>query len=203
MVLMPSTDLSYNKKEQALLLSTAVQSIQSGFQRGKPLCLELSDYSSSMRQISATFVTLEMNEKLRGCMGRLTADRPLIEGVAENSFAAAFRDPRFPCLSKNEFPLLEIHISILSQPEPIQFESEEELLEKIRPNIDGLILSETIHQRGTFLPSVWESLPDKASFLKHLKQKAGLPENYWSNTIKAERYTTFSFGAGVRSIVKA
>ncbi len=196
MVLMLSTDLPYSEKEQAQLLSIAAQSIQSGLQSGKPLQVELNDCPSPLKHIAATFVTLEINKKLRGCMGRLSADRPLVEDVAQNAFAAAFRDPRFPTLSESEYSHLDIHLSILSKPEPILFESEEELLEKIRPNIDGLILSEA-YQKGTFLPSVWESLPDKVSFLKHLKQKAGLPEDYWSDTIKVERYTTFSFGAGV------
>ncbi len=193
-VLMPSTDHSYSENEQAVLLSVAAKSIQSGLQSGKPLHVELRDYPPSLTHIAATFVTLEINKKLRGCMGRLSATRPLVEDVAENAFAAAFRDPRFPSLTEDEFPRLETHISILSSPEPILFDSEEELLEQIRPNIDGLILSEA-YQQGTFLPSVWESLPDKVSFLKHLKQKAGLPADYWSDTIKVERYTTFSFGA--------
>jgi len=124
----------------------------------------------------------------------------LIEDVAENAFAAAFNDPRFPRLSADEFPNLDIHISILSKPEPISFDSEAELLEKIRPNIDGLILSDE-YQQGTFLPSVWASLPDKNSFLRHLKQKADLPVDYWSDTISVERYTTFSFGSLVSKIV--
>ncbi len=197
MVLMPSTNAPYTEKEQALLLSIAAKSIQSGLQSGEPLHVELNNFPPSLTQIAATFVTLKINKKLRGCIGRLSADRPLVEDVAKNAFAAAFSDPRFPSLSESEYSHLDIHISILSKPEPVSFESEANLLEKIRPGIDGLILSESC-QRGTFLPSVWESLPDKASFLSHLKQKAGLPADYWSDTIRVERYTTFSFEGRTR-----
>ena len=116
------------------------------------------------------------------------AHRPLVIDVAENAYSAAFLDPRFLPLTKEEYPLLSKHISILSKPEPMSFASEEDLLQQIKPNIDGLILSEYDY-RGTFLPSVWKSLPDKKEFLAHLKMKAGLPPDYWSDTLKVERYT--------------
>ena len=199
MVLMPSIDISYSQQEQALLLSIAARSIESGLKRNESLFLELNHYPPSLSDIHATFVTLEINKQLRGCIGQLIASRPLAEDVAENAFSAAFNDPRFPKLSSYEFDNLDIHISILSEPKPISFENEEDLLQKIQPNIDGLILSDG-YQRGTFLPSVWESLPDKESFLRHLKEKAGFPLDYWSNNIKVERYTTFSFGALIAKI---
>ena len=118
----------------------------------------------------------------------LEAVRPLARDVAENAFSAAFRDNRFPPLAADEFDDLELHISILSPPEPMTFRSEQDLIAQIRPEIDGLILEEGL-RRGTFLPSVWESLPNPHQFLKHLKQKAGLPTEYWSDTIKVSRYT--------------
>ena len=117
--------------------------------------------------------------------------QPLIEDVAENAWAAAFRDPRFAPLSQAEFPRLEIHISILSPPQAMSYSSQQDLLTQIRPGIDGLILEEG-YRRGTFLPSVWESLPEAADFLSHLKLKAGLPANYWSDKIKVSRYTSES-----------
>ena len=140
----------------------------------------------------ATFVTLNKFGELRGCIGHLEAIQPLIADVAENAFNAAFRDPRFQPVTASEFGDLEVHISVLSPPEPMVFTSEADLLRQIRPGIDGLILEDGAY-RGTFLPSVWEQLPDPAQFLAHLKMKAGLPPNYWSDTLKVSRYTTESF----------
>ena len=141
---------------------------------------------------SATFVTLEIDGKLRGCIGSLEAHRHIIEDVAFNAFSAAFLDPRFTKLTKDELDKTEISISILTKPQPLEFKDEKDLLKKIRPKIDGLILIEG-KKRGTFLPSVWKDLPKKEDFLNHLKNKAGLPENYWSNKIKIQRYITDKF----------
>jgi AmmeMemoRadiSam system protein A len=140
----------------------------------------------------ATFVTLTIGGRLRGCIGMLEACRPLAEDVAANACAAAFEDPRFPPLTKKEFEKLEIHISVLSPPEELAFSSEADVLNQIRPGIDGLILQEGF-RRGTFLPSVWEELPTKELFWAHLKLKAGLPANYWSKTLRVFRYTTEYF----------
>ncbi|HDL77837.1 MAG TPA: AmmeMemoRadiSam system protein A, partial [Lentisphaerae bacterium] len=100
-------------------------------------------------------------------------------------------DPRFPPLTASELPELDLHISILSPLQPMSFSSETELLRQLRPGVDGILLADGVHQ-GTFLPSVWESLPDPELFLKHLKMKAGLPPDYWSDTIRAWRYTVES-----------
>lgn len=154
--------------------------------------LRLSDFSDDLRQPRATFVTLHLHDELRGCIGTLQAHQPLVFDVVQNARSAAFQDPRFSPVTKSEFPLLEPHISVLSIPEPIEFSSEEDLLEKIRPGIDGLVLTAAGH-RGTFLPSVWDSLPTTREFWLHLKNKAGLPANYWSNSVKVERYITESF----------
>ncbi|MFA7256913.1 MAG: AmmeMemoRadiSam system protein A [Kiritimatiellales bacterium] len=142
----------------------------------------------------ATFVTLTIGGQLRGCIGMLEACRPLAEDVVANACAAAFEDPRFPPLTKKEFEKLEIHISVLSPPEEMSFISEEDVLNQIRPGLDGLILQDGFH-RGTFLPSVWEELPQKELFWAHLKRKAGLPANYWSDTVRVFRYTTEYFPA--------
>jgi AmmeMemoRadiSam system protein A len=122
----------------------------------------------------------------------LEARQPLVNDVAYNAFAAAFSDPRFQPVSNDEREHLEFHISVLTPATPMTFDSEEDLLKQIRPGIDGLVLEDGQY-RGTFLPAVWESLPDAESFLQHLKQKAGLPQDYWSETIKISRYTTESF----------
>lgn len=158
---------------------------------------KLSDHgilADDLMEKRATFVTLTIGGRLRGCIGMLEACRPLAVDVAENACAAAFEDPRFPPLTKDEFKKLEIHISILSPPEEIQFSSEADLMRQIRPGVDGLILQEGF-RRGTFLPSVWAELPGKELFWAHLKLKAGLPADYWSDTLRVSRYTADCFPA--------
>jgi AmmeMemoRadiSam system protein A len=137
----------------------------------------------------ATFVTLQKHQQLRGCIGMLEAVRPLVEDIVENAFAAAFKDRRFLPLEVDEWDELDIHLSLLTPAEPIIFHSEQDLLNQLQPRIDGLILEAGYH-RGTFLPSVWEQLPEPAAFLRHLKQKAGLASDYWSDNIKVYRYQT-------------
>ncbi len=189
----PGSSNSYSPEERHTLLETARLSILQGLERGRPLSIDPFRYPEPLREKRATFVTLQIGGRLRGCIGTLEAIRPLIQDVAHNAWAAAFSDPRFPPLSKSEFDSLEIEISILTPPESMVFDSEADLLRQIRPGMDGLILEEDGY-RGTFLPSVWKSLPDPHEFLRHLKQKAGLPPNYWSDTLKVYRYTTESFG---------
>ena len=185
--------MSLTKQQQQILLDIARRSIENGYLKGHPLSIDIRDYPPELRVPRATFVTLEKHHQLRGCIGMLEAVLPLVEDVAENAFSAAFKDPRFPPVERNEIPELDIFISILSEPKAMTFESEADLLQQIRPGIDGLILVENGY-KGTFLPSVWESLPDKVQFLRHLKNKAGLPAYYWSDSIKVYRYTTESFG---------
>lgn len=179
-------------KDQQTCHQVARDSIKHGLLHGRKLTVDVKDYSEDLRHDYASFVTLHKNGNLRGCIGALEAYQPLIQDIAEHAFAAAFSDPRFPALSENEFKQLEIEISVLGKPEPVEFENEEDLLNKIRPDIDGLIL-EFGFNRGTFLPSVWEQLPDKKEFLNHLKMKAGLPTTWWDNAAKVSRYETFSF----------
>ncbi|MCU7937486.1 MAG: AmmeMemoRadiSam system protein A [Candidatus Thiodiazotropha sp. (ex Dulcina madagascariensis)] len=174
------------------LLEIARRSIEHGLEQGAPLPVAAGDYPAELQALRASFVTLMREDSLRGCIGHLEAQMPLLEDVAENAYSAAFRDPRFPPLSSAERKGLEIHISVLTPAEPLTFSSEEELIRKIRPSVDGLILVEGAH-RGTFLPSVWEALPDTRSFLRHLKQKAGLPGDYWSESLEVHRYETESF----------
>ena len=151
--------------------------------------------SPELHAPGATFVTLTQHGQLRGCIGALAAYQPLVQDVAVHAYAAAFEDPRFPEVRMEEFPALDVHISVLSPPEPLHFASEEELLAQLRPGKDGLILHFR-HHRGTFLPSVWEHLTDPYVFLAQLKQKAGLPLDFWSPELRVERYTTEYFGDG-------
>ena len=178
----------FTTAEKQLLINLADAAIKYGLDHHARLPLQLNQYPEKLRQPGASFVTLELDGNLRGCIGSLEAHQPLIVDVADNAYNAAFSDPRFYPLQKNEYPQLTKHISVLSKPEPIQFTSETDLLRQLRPKIDGLILSDR-GQRGTFLPAVWESLPTPKLFFQHLKLKAGLPENYWSDTLKIERYT--------------
>ncbi len=189
--------MSLTKQHQNILLNIARESIENGYRTGHPLSIDIRDYPAELRVPRATFVTLEKNHQLRGCIGMLEAVLPLVEDVAENAFSAAYKDPRFPPVERSEIPQLDIFISILSEPEAMQFSSEEDLLRQIRPGIDGLILVENGY-KGTFLPSVWESLPEKVQFLRHLKNKAGLPADYWSDSIQVYRYTTESFGTAAK-----
>jgi len=179
--------------ERKTLLQVAADSVRHGLATGKALEVEVADYSAALQQPGASFVTLTIQRQLRGCIGMLQATRPLVEDVAQNAYAAAFEDTRFPPLSAAEYDQLEYHISILNPAEIIEFESEADLLQQLRPGIDGLILEER-GRRATFLPSVWESLPHAADFLRHLKMKAGLAPDYWSNTLHAQRYTVEDFG---------
>jgi len=182
-----------NTHDRETLLQVAADSIQHGLDTGHALSVSVEDYSPALQQPGASFVTLTILRQLRGCIGMLTATRPLIEDVAENAFAAAFEDPRFPTLTTAEFDQLEYHISILNPAEAMEFDSEADLLQQVRPGVDGLILEER-GRRATFLPSVWESLPTASEFLQHLKRKAGLPDDYWSDSVRMQRYTVEEFG---------
>ena len=189
--------MGYSAAEQSALLRVAYASIAAGLLTGKPLTINVADYPSPLTEKRASFVTLTQDRVLRGCIGSLEACRMLVEDVARNAFAAAFRDPRFPPLEQQELGALDIAVSVLGSPEPVVFASEQELLAGLQPGIDGLILQEQ-DKRGTFLPSVWESLPRPEDFLNHLKMKAGLPVGYWSRSVRVWRYTTESFSAPAR-----
>lgn len=181
-----------SEMHRGVLLKVAGRSIEHGLEQGAPLPIAAGDYPAELQALRASFITLMREGNLRGCIGHLEAQMPLVEDVAETAYSAAFHDPRFSPLSSGELEGLVIHISVLTPAEPLTFESEEDLIRKIRPSIDGLILVDGTH-RGTFLPSVWESLPDARNFLRHLKQKAGLPCDYWSESLEVHRYQTESF----------
>jgi AmmeMemoRadiSam system protein A len=177
----------FSAQERQLLLSTAHLSIEHGLEGMQPLRPDLLTFPLALVEQRATFVTLEINQQLRGCIGSLEAHRPLIIDIAENAFRAAFQDPRFPPLGQEEYPLLQIHLSILDVPKPIQCHSEAQLLEQLVPGQDGLILQDG-SRRATFLPSVWDMLPEPGEFLKHLRRKAGLPDHGWSPKLTFQRY---------------
>jgi AmmeMemoRadiSam system protein A len=201
MVPMSSTDdqREFTTGEREILLHIAYQSILSGLQTRQPAAVSIDGVTARLSARRASFVTLHAEEKLRGCIGSLDPRTSLAEDVSFNAYAAAFRDSRFWPLQVDELDTLALEISVLSTPERLDFDSESSLLGVVRPGIDGLILQE--HEfRSTFLPSVWESMPDPARFLGHLKLKAGLASDYWSPSIRVWRYTTESFGVSVPEI---
>lgn len=143
-------------------------------------------------QPGATFVTLTQEGQLRGCIGTLEAHRSLAEDLEHNALAAAFEDSRFPPLVEEELDRTRVEVSILSKPEPMRFKDEADALAQLRPGVDGVILEAGWH-RATFLPQVWEQLPDPAKFMIHLKHKAGLASDYWSEDLHLSRYTVEKF----------
>lgn len=187
---------SLSSSQQSALLTLARQSIRHGLQHGKPLPAPATE-DALLRAPGACFVTLTLDGDLRGCIGSLEAHRSLLQDVCDNAFAAAFRDPRFPPLSAAELPRVHLEISVLGPLREIHFRDEVDLLEQIVPGEDGLVLEDSGH-RGTFLPLVWEQLPDKHQFWLQLKRKAGLPPHHWSGNLRVYRYRTqvFAEGAG-------
>ncbi len=142
---------------------------------------------------AAAFVTLYHEQRLRGCMGTLQPRAPLASVVARCAEDAALRDPRFPPVRWSELEALTITVSVLDPPEPLYAENEEDLLRQLRPGEDGVILAEGAY-RATFLPAVWEQLPDPEEFIRRLKRKAGLPEDHWSPHMRVERYGSTTYG---------
>lgn len=143
----------------------------------------------------ASFVTLRAAGELRGCIGSLTARRALGLDVAANARAAALDDRRFPPLGSQELAQLAIEISLLTPPEALPVRSRRELLAALRPGVDGLVLEEDGH-RATFLPAVWEQLPDPEAFVGQLERKAGLRAGSWSPARRLYRYHAESIAVG-------
>ena len=186
------TKNTYSFIQKETLLKIAKQSIKQGFKTGQPLNTKTIKTDKKLNKTAACFVTLKIKGQLRGCIGTLIAHQPLIEGVSQNAFSAAFNDRRFKPLSSTEYKHLELSISVLTPSKAIKFKDENDLKKKIKIGVDGLILIEKDKQ-ATFLPSVWNELTTVELFLSRLKLKADLPANYWSKTIKFERYQTESF----------
>jgi len=141
-----------------------------------------------LRTPGACFVTLTQHRELRGCIGSLEAHRPLLADVRANALGAAFRDPRFSPLTAGELEITEVEVSLLSPMQPLSFDSEDAALAQLRPGEDGVVLQFGA-RRSTFLPQVWEQLPDIGDFMAQLKRKAGLPANFWHDDVRLQRYT--------------
>lgn len=172
----------FDTVSRKLLLNLARASIEREFAQDKPEPLP-TDLPDELQQALACFVTLHIDQTLRGCIGNLEADSLLVNAVMNNARSAAFRDPRFAPLNQAELQTVCISISVLNQPQVLRFSNEPDLLSKIRPGIDGLTIKKGLRQ-ATFLPAVWESLSEPETFLKYLKDKAGFetydsPDQAW------------------------
>jgi AmmeMemoRadiSam system protein A len=164
--------------ERSILLKLARQSVERVVNQEPLPALKLDDYSAPLRENGASFVTLTEDGDLRGCIGALEPYQPLVQDVCEHAAGAAVDDYRFQPVSPREVSHLQIEISRLTPPQPFLYTAPEELLTRLRPHIDGVIIKDGIH-RATFLPQVWEKLPDPRDFLAHLCDKMGAPFNLW------------------------
>jgi len=170
------------------LLNLVRAGIAIGFDTGRPAEVNrAATLPALLARHGAAFVTLKRNGQLRGCIGSSMARRPLIADVVDHAFNSAFKDPRFPPLSLLEVAALELSVSVLTPPEPMQFGAERELVAQLRPGVDGLIIGD--RGRGAlFLPMVWGEIPDPRLFVVLLKRKAGLGDDHWSPTFAARRF---------------
>jgi AmmeMemoRadiSam system protein A len=169
-------------KERTLLLAQARLSIEAGA-HDKPLePLDLKEFPEKLRKPGVVFVTLTIEGSLRGCVGALEAYQPLVYDVREHALAAAFQDFRFPPVRPDELDNILIEISRLTTPQPLAYVDADDLLKKLRPGIDGVVLKDE-SRRATFLPQVWDKLPSSETFLDHLCEKMGAPANLWRQKI--------------------
>jgi len=175
---MSETD-KLTEEEGKHLVETARKTIQKALFNPKDTEDPDSIPSPKFQERRGTFVTLTIHGALRGCIGHIVPQESLIEGVRVNAMNAAFRDPRFRPLSQNEVEKIKVEVSILTAPKPLPYTDANDLLAKLRPGTDGLIIRKGYHQ-ATFLPQVWEQLPSKKDFLTHLCLKAGLPGDAWA-----------------------
>lgn len=170
----------FDEKKGEILLEIARKTIAErlglSYESSSDLDAESRDTAFESRW--GTFVTLKINDQLRGCIGNLLPDKPLISAVQDNAVNAAFQDPRFAPLSKQEFEKIQIEVSLLTEPKPLDYKDGRDLLDKLRSHVDGVILRKGPYS-STFLPQVWEQLPDKRTFLEQLCMKAGLTADAW------------------------
>ncbi|MEW6083398.1 MAG: AmmeMemoRadiSam system protein A [Chloroflexota bacterium] len=166
-------------EEQQILLRLAREAMTRRVKGEQLPRLDLSSLPPRLREDGASFVTLTIRGELRGCIGALEAYQPLAQDVREHAVAAALEDPRFPPVEERELEAIQVEVSRLTRPVPLEYKDADDLLSKLRPHVDGVILREPFGRRATFLPQVWEKIPNPADFLSHLCQKMGLSENAW------------------------
>jgi len=189
----PSFCIDLGEPEQVQLLGIARRSIESGLAGGNALQLGNESPSGSLSLLLSSFVTLTRSGALRGCVGSLESSGPLAQSVADSAFKAAFRDSRFAPLEAGEIEDIRIEISVLSELESLAVANRADLLNRLRPGEDGLLLQDG-NYRATYLPKMWEMFSEPEKFLDQLLVKAGLSDDYWSETISFQRYRALSFG---------
>jgi uncharacterized protein len=166
-------------EEQKILLRLAREAMERGV-RGEELPpLDLAALPPALREEASSFVTLMRQGQLRGCVGSLEAYQSLAEDVRVHAVAAALKDPRFPPVQEEELSRIQLEVSRLTRPLPLEYKDAEDLLAKLRPQVDGVILRDDFFYRATFLPQVWEKIPDPAEFLNNLCYKMGVEPELW------------------------
>ncbi len=182
------------------LLRVAHQAICSGLQGAAPDESQSAEHRNAvLNSAGSSFVSLYHKDRLRGCIGSLDWQRPLLDDVAHNAYAAAFQDPRFAALQPSELDELILKVAILSPPIALRFTTERELVAQLEPGRDGLILS--LHgRRATFLPAVWEVLPEPSRFIAELKHKAGWTKEDWDPAASAWRYGAMELSCSWRDL---
>jgi len=166
--------MSLTPQERQKLIALAQEAITRSVRRQALPSVDLDALSEDLQRDGASFVTLTKHGELRGCIGSLEARRPLVEDVRENAISAAFHDPRFPPVRPEELDDLCVEISVLSAPQPLSYDDPDDLIAKLRPGVDGVVV-ESGWNRATFLPQVWEKIPDPHQFMEYLCRKAYLP----------------------------
>lgn len=195
--------MALSSEERQMLLKLARETITRAVHRQEIPPVNLNAVPEALQRDGACFVTLTKGGELRGCIGSLEARRPLVLDVRENALAAAFHDPRFPPVRPEELDELHIEISVLSTPQPLTYDGPADLLAKLRPGIDGVVIERGWH-RATFLPQVWEKLPDPQMFMEHLCVKAGLaPDTYRKPGLDVYTYQVEMFEEGEEAQGKA
>ena len=173
-----------------IMVRTGQQIIrQAVTEKSKEINFNINDYPQPLHVVGGSFITLTIDKNLRGCIGTIRAHRPLILDIAQNSYAAAFRDHRFRPVQASELKTMQMSLSLLTPTEDMSFSSQEDLESQLRPGIDGVIISDG-DKGATYLPEVWEGFSDARSFLSSLKKKAGMAEDYWSENFAAKTYQT-------------
>jgi len=173
--------------EKQILLRIAREAMESRVRSKSLPPLEKELLTPTLRENGASFVTLTIHDDLRGCIGALEAYQPLVDDVREHAIAAALEDPRFPPVSEAELNRIQIEVSRLTEPEELHYSNNEDLLAKLRPHVDGVILKHGF-RRATFLPQVWEKIPEPEEFLRQLCYKMGERPNLWREA-KLQVYT--------------
>jgi hypothetical protein len=192
-----SDSLSLSEKRQLVRLARAA--LEAAVRGESPPSVNAAELPPALTQSGASFVTLMNGGELRGCIGGLHAHQPLYEDVRDHTAQSALRDYRFPAVTAAEAPHIEIEISILTEPQPLPYDSPDHLLRLLRPNVDGVILQQG-YRRATFLPQVWERVPDPATFLAMLCEKMGAAPNLWRHaklevqTYQVEKFTESEVG---------